>query len=186
MTPPLQLLRFVIARIAIYKCYAARCSRSSMSQLGVYWCPRPESKRLDEWVPHVRIFFYSPLDSANLMRRMQHLQDGMTAELNGPNITVVRRRYLERMIPELQECIAYVPQERFRIAEAIRIAEERRLQAIDERLAFSMGSHPRLCANSPFRVMPHQEMHEIAMQHWGDPPPPPPTQPPPYRSHYMS
>ena len=115
--------------------------------------------------------------------------DGMTAGLNDPNannnITVVRRQYLERMIPELQECIAYVPRERFRIAEAIRIAEERRLQAIDERLRFSMGSHPRLGADSPFREMLLQVMHEIAMQHWGDAPPPPPTQAPPPPTYYM-
>ena len=127
-----------------------------MSQQTVEWLP--PSKPLEEWAPYVQFFFLWPLDNERLLHRMQRLLDNLTADYHYYNnyniaVNVVRQRaFLLRIMDDLEECIAYVRQER------IRVAEERRLRAVEQRFAcFS--------TNSPFSTsMPHQVTQQISLQ----------------------
>ena len=138
-----------------------------MSQQTVKWMPH--TKPFEEWEPLVKIFFFTPLDDERLMQRMQDMLNNLSDEWETAiTVNVVQRRaLLRRKIHDLEECIAYVPRERFRIAqERIRILLERRLRAVDQRLAFSMLDNPRLGALSPFRDMPRDVMQKISQHHW--------------------
>ena len=110
-----------------------------MSQQTVEWLP--PSKPLEEWAPYVQFFFLLPLHNERLLHRMQRLLHDLTADYyyNNYNIAVnvVRQRaFLLRNIDDLEECIAYVQQAR------IRVAEERRLRAIEQRSACSTPNSP--------------------------------------------
>ena len=60
-------------------------------------------------------------------------------------------------VDELNDCIHYAMAERFRIA------HERRIRAMEQQqLAFSMISHPRLGAHSPFHDVQPDVMRDIA------------------------
>ena len=134
----------------------------------------PPSKPLEEWATYAKLFFLTPLDNEHLMQRMQDLLNNLNADFNKAIPDFGRPFFLGRNICDLEECIAFVPLQRIRIAaqERIRIALERRvahdrsLRAIDQRLAFSMLDNPRLGALSPFRDMPRDAMQKISQHHW--------------------
>ena len=109
---------------------------------------------------YARRFFDVPLERPGLLHEMRDVRAQLQRDLRDPEIFMASdlRREFRTAVDELTTCIQYVT------TELLRIARERRIRANEQQLAFSMGSHPRLGADSPFRAMPRDVMRELANQ----------------------